>query len=92
MSVVNLSEIFISQMSADDINDVIEIEAEAYGEHHWSKSSFYDEMNNNLAKYYVAKTSSGELFHPLPTKTPPYFEYETTPIQIKIINNCGYKT
>ncbi len=61
MSVVNLSEIFISQMSADDINDVIEIEAEAYGEHHWSKSSFYDEMNNNLAKYYVAKTSSGEL-------------------------------
>ena len=38
-----------------------EIEAGAYGKHHWSKSSFYDEMSNNLAKYYVAKTSSGEL-------------------------------
>ena len=48
-------------MEASDIEKVIEIEAEAYGEHHWSKSAFYDEMNNNLAKYYVAKTSGGEL-------------------------------
>ena len=48
-------------MDADDIEDVIKIEAEAYGEHHWSKSAFYDEMQNNLAKYYVAKTSSGEI-------------------------------
>ena len=48
-------------MTADDIDKVIEIEAEAYGEHHWSKSSFYDEMQNNLAKYYVAKTLDGEL-------------------------------
>ena len=61
MSVDSISEIFISKMTTDDIEKVVEIEAEAYGEHHWSKSSFYDEMNNNLAKYYVAKTSSGEL-------------------------------
>ena len=61
MSVDVLSEIFISKMTASDIDDVVKIEAEAYGEHHWSKSSFYDEMQNNLDKYYVAKTSSGEL-------------------------------
>ena len=61
MSITNITEIYISQMTSDDIEKVIEIEAEAYGEHHWSKSSFYDEMNNNIAKYYVAKTSSGEL-------------------------------
>ena len=61
MSVDVLSEIFISKMNASDIDDVVKIEAEAYGEHHWSKSSFYDEMQNNLAKYYVAKTSLGEL-------------------------------
>ena len=61
MSVASLSEIIITQMTKDDIEDVVQIEAEAYGEHHWSKSSFYDEMQNNLAKYYVAKTSSGEL-------------------------------
>ena len=61
MSVANLFKIQISQMTTDDIENVIEIEAEAYGNHHWSKSSFYDEMQNNLAKYYVAKTLDGEL-------------------------------
>ena len=61
MSIVKIPEIFISKMEASDIEKVIEIEAEAYGNHHWSKSAFYDEMNNNLAKYYVAKTPNGEL-------------------------------
>ena len=61
MSVANLFKIFIEKMTAQDIDAVVNIEAEAYGEHHWSKSSFYDEMNNNLAKYYVAKTSEGEI-------------------------------
>ena len=54
-------QIYISKMSQEDIEQVVAIEAEAYGQHHWSKSSFYDEMQNNLAKYYVAKTSTGEL-------------------------------
>ena len=61
MSVTEVSQIFITKMTSDDIDSVVEIEAEAYGEHHWSKSSFYDEMNNNLAKYYCAKTSDGIL-------------------------------
>ena len=60
MSLVNLFQISITQMTADDIEDVVKIEADAYGEHHWSKSSFYDEMNNNLAKYYCAKTPDGK--------------------------------
>ena len=47
-------------MSKEDIDDVVAIEAEAYGEHHWSKSSFYEELNNNLAKYYIAKNELGE--------------------------------
>ena len=61
MSLVKLPEIYISNMLKDDIENVIKIEAEAYGEHHWSKSAFYDEIQNNLAKYYVAKTPEGEL-------------------------------
>ena len=61
MSIVKLSEIIISPMSKDDVEAVVEIEAEAYGKHHWAKSSFYDEMSNNLAKYYVAKTPDGTL-------------------------------
>lgn len=48
-------------MVKEDIESVVEIEAEAYGEHHWSKSSFYDEIQNNLAKYYVAKLPTGEI-------------------------------
>ncbi len=60
MSITELSSIYITKMTKDDIDDVVAIEAEAYGEHHWSKSSFYEEMNNNLAKYYIAKTEKGE--------------------------------
>lgn len=61
MSIIKLSEISISPMSKEDVEAVVQIEAEAYGKHHWAKSSFYDEMSNNLAKYYVAKTHTGEL-------------------------------
>ena len=59
MSLTNVSQIFITKMTSDDIEDVVEIEKEAYGKHHWSKSSFYDEMSNNLSHYYCAKTSNG---------------------------------
>ena len=61
MSIVKISEITISKMTKDDVESVIQIEEKAYGKHHWAKSSFYDEMSNNLAKYYVAKTSDGEI-------------------------------
>jgi len=56
-----INEIIIDKMKKDDIEGVVLIEEEAYGKHHWAKSSFYDEMSNNLAKYYTAKTPDGEL-------------------------------
>ena len=58
---VSLLEISILPMSKEDIESVVEIEKEAYGNHHWAKSSFYEEMSNNLAKYYVAKISDGTI-------------------------------
>ncbi len=61
MSLTKISEIYISPMTKDDIDGVVEIEEEAYGPHHWAKSSFYDEMSNKLAKYYTAKTADGVL-------------------------------
>ena len=57
MSVDTVLQICIKQMSQEDIEEVVKVEEAAYGEHHWAKSSFYDEMNNNLAKYYCAKNS-----------------------------------
>lgn len=61
MSLTKLSEIFISPMQKEDVEEVSVIEAEAYGKHHWTKSSFYDEMSNNLAKYYCARTSDNKI-------------------------------
>ena len=61
MSITKISEINIKPMTQDDVEAVIKIEEEAYGKHHWAKTSFYDEMSNNLAKYYAAKTLDGEL-------------------------------
>ena len=51
----------IERMKTSDIEKVIAIEAEAYGEHHWSKESFFNELSNELAKYYSAFNSQGEL-------------------------------
>ncbi len=61
MSLEKISKIKIEPMTKDDIDYVVEIESEAYGKHHWAKSSFYDEMSNNLAKYYTAKDLSGKI-------------------------------
>lgn len=41
-------------MQKSDIDDVIKIEEKAYGDHHWSKDSFYGELSNDLAHYFSA--------------------------------------
>lgn len=48
-------------MSAKDVDGVIKIEESAYGDHHWSKDSFLNEIRNDLARYYSLHTSEGEL-------------------------------
>lgn len=48
-------------MHKKDIESVLKIEEQAYGEHHWSKDSFYGELSNNLAHYYSAFDSKGNL-------------------------------
>lgn len=47
-------EIKIKPMQKDEIEDVLKIEEKAYGDHHWSKDSFYGELSNDLAYYYSA--------------------------------------
>lgn len=47
-------QIKIRPMQKNEIDDVLKIEEQAYGEHHWSKDSFYGELSNDLAHYYSA--------------------------------------
>lgn len=42
----------IRPMTKDDIDNVMIIEEDAFGEGHWERNSFYDEISNNLANYY----------------------------------------
>lgn len=54
-------EITIKPMEKSEVNEVLNIEQEAYGDHHWSKDSFYNELSNNLAHYFCAFDSKGKL-------------------------------
>lgn len=57
----NIVKIKIQPMQKDQIDDVLKIEEQAYGEHHWSKDSFYGELANDLAHYYSALNEEGKL-------------------------------
>lgn len=51
----------IRRMTNTDVDEVVRLEALSYGEHHWSKESFYNELDNNLAHYYCAVDAEGTL-------------------------------
>lgn len=50
-------------MQEEYLDSVLEIEADAYGVHHWSKDGFRNEIANNLAHYICAfkKNANDEL-------------------------------
>lgn len=52
-----MKQISINRLQKTDVNAAYEIAADAYGEHHWSKESFYSEIENKIAKYYIARFS-----------------------------------
>lgn len=56
-----VTEIKILPMQRDQVDEVLKIEEQAYGEHHWSKDSFYGELSNELAHYYCAIDSENNL-------------------------------
>lgn len=51
----------ILPMTKDDIDGILKIEEASYGEHHWSKDSFYSELNNQLARYFCAFDENNNL-------------------------------
>lgn len=54
-------KIKISPMQKSQIDEVLKIEEQAYGDHHWSRDSFYGELSNDLAHYYSAFDLDGNL-------------------------------
>ncbi len=53
--------ITIKPMEKTDIDAVIALEEQAYGQHHWSKESFMGELSNDLASYFSAYNEKDEL-------------------------------
>ena len=58
---MNTEKVKISYMRYSDLDEVCALEAQAYGNHHWSRESFVNEIENNLARYYTARNENGEL-------------------------------
>ena len=56
-----IKKVKISYMTYADIDDVCKLEAAAYGQHHWSRESFINEIENNLARYYTLRNENDEL-------------------------------
>lgn len=51
----------IRPMQKTDIDDVISLEQRVFGNHHWSKDSFINELSNDLAKYFSVLNEDGKL-------------------------------
>ncbi len=45
-------------LADNDLDEVMDIEPVAFGNHHWSRQSFINELDNRLGKYYAAVDSS----------------------------------
>ena len=53
--------IIIKNMTKSDVDNVVKLEEASYGKHHWSKESFYNELENDLSHYYCAFDGNGNL-------------------------------
>lgn len=58
---MNEQKINIKYMQLSDLDEICKVEAEAYGNHHWSRDAFINEYENNLAKYYIARNNDNNL-------------------------------
>lgn len=46
------SQLEIRRMRPQDVPSVMEIESVSFGRHHWSDESFYNEIGNQVGRYY----------------------------------------
>ncbi len=57
----HMDTVIINRLKPNNVDDVIKIEESAYGDHHWSRESFLNEIQNELARYYSVTTPEGKL-------------------------------
>ena len=44
----------IENMQLYHLDNIMEIESKCYGEHHWARDSFVNEINNSISQYLCA--------------------------------------
>jgi ribosomal-protein-alanine N-acetyltransferase len=64
-------------MRESDVPAIMDIESVSFGRHYWSPDSFYNEMNNQIGRYYVLLDHAARHGEP-PPETP------------KLIGYCGF--
>lgn len=56
-----MTKLLIKDIEKIDLDEIMDIEKDAYPNHHWSKESFENEIANKLATYKCAMTPQGEI-------------------------------
>ena len=56
-----MQNVKIIRMTNKDVDEVFELEKLIHPEHHWSKNSFYNELANNLALYFIIQNEAGKI-------------------------------
>ena len=56
-----MQNVKIIRMTDKDVDEVFELEKLIRPEHHWSKNSFYNELANNLALYFIIQNEAGKI-------------------------------
>ena len=51
----------IEKMTLASLDEVMAIEALAYGQHHWSRDSFVAEINNQISNYTCATNKENSI-------------------------------
>ncbi len=56
-----MKHVKVLKMTSEDVGGVFHIEELVHPKHHWSKSSFYNEVSNSLAVYYCIKDDDNNI-------------------------------
>ena len=56
-----IENLLITKITNEDVEEVFNIEKLIHPQHHWSKDSFFNEIANNLARYFCVKDTNNKI-------------------------------